>query len=77
VLGVLALGFLAPNVPGFFGTFQLSLYAGLAMYLPPETVVGPGAAAVFLMYVLQMGTSVFCAAVALALEARVPPTALP
>lgn len=77
VLGVLALGFLAPNVPGFFGTFQLSLYAGLAMYLAPETVVGPGAAAVFLMYVLQMCTSVVCAAVALALEARVPPTALP
>ncbi len=77
VLGVLALGFLAPNVPGFFGTFQLSLYAGLAMYLTPETVVGPGAAVVFLMYVLQMCTSVLGAAIALPLESRAPASAPP
>lgn len=77
VLGVLALGFMAPNVPGFFGTFQLSLYAGLAMYLATDVVVGPGAAAVFLMYVLQMGGSVLGSGIALGLESRVPARPLP
>ncbi|MBN2196413.1 MAG: flippase-like domain-containing protein [Polyangiaceae bacterium] len=76
VLGVLALGFLVPNVPGFFGTFQLSLYAGLAMYVPPEVVKGPGAAAVFLMYVLQMVIALVCAGIALALESRTPAATL-
>lgn len=54
VIGVLALGTLLPGAPGFFGTFQLSVYAGLAMYFAPETVVGPGAAVVFWMYTVQL-----------------------
>jgi len=77
VLGVLALGFLTPNVPGYFGTFQLSVYAGLAMYLPPEQVVGPGAAAVFLLYVTQVGTVLVTAPIALAIESLSPASALP
>ncbi len=75
VLGVLALGFLTPNVPGFFGTFQLSVYAGLAMYLTPTEVVGPGAAAVFLLYVTQIVTVLLSSAVALIAESFAPPTA--
>ena len=73
VLGVLALGFLTPNAPGFFGTFQIALYAGLAMYLPPHEVVDKGAAAVFLMYVLQMGVVLGAAAIALVVESLSPP----
>jgi uncharacterized protein (TIRG00374 family) len=53
-MGVLGLGILLPNAPGFFGAFQISIYAGLAMYFAPSLVVGPGAAYVFLIYVLQV-----------------------
>ncbi|GMV18107.1 MAG: flippase-like domain-containing protein [Polyangiaceae bacterium] len=53
-MGVLALGILIPNAPGFFGAFQISIYAGLAMYFPAELVVGPGAAFVLIIYVCQI-----------------------
>jgi uncharacterized protein (TIRG00374 family) len=77
VLGVLALGFLTPNAPGFFGTFQLSVYAGLAMYLTPEQVVGPGAAAVFFLYATQLVTVLLTSTIALIVESFSPPSALP
>lgn len=54
VIGVLALGTLLPGAPGFFGTFQLSIYAGLAMYFTPAVVVGAGSAVVFWMYTVQL-----------------------
>jgi uncharacterized protein (TIRG00374 family) len=53
VTGVLALGILMPNAPGFFGAYQFSLYAGLAVFYPREPVLERGAAFVFTMYVLQ------------------------
>lgn len=60
--GVLALGILMPNAPGFFGAYQFSLYAGLAVFYPRETVLERGAAFVFTMYVLQtLITIVFAA----------------
>jgi glycosyltransferase 2 family protein len=52
--GVLALGILVPNAPGFFGAFQFSLYAGLALFYPREQVLSTGAACVFLLYVSQL-----------------------
>jgi glycosyltransferase 2 family protein len=51
--GVLALGVLMPNAPGFFGAYQFSLYAALAVFYPRGPVLDRGAAHVFLMYVLQ------------------------
>jgi uncharacterized protein (TIRG00374 family) len=66
--GILSLGILVPNAPGFFGSFQFSLYAALALYYPPETVVGAGAAFVFLLYVAQVGLTLILGAVALALD---------
>lgn len=54
VLGVLALGFAVPNAPGFFGQIQIALYAGLAVYVPPERVVHEGAAFVFLFYLVYL-----------------------
>jgi uncharacterized protein (TIRG00374 family) len=54
IMGVLALGILVPNAPGFFGAFQISLYAGFAMFFSAELVVGPGAAFVFLLYLSQL-----------------------
>jgi uncharacterized protein (TIRG00374 family) len=51
--GVLALGILMPNAPGYFGAYQFSLYAALAVFYPRDLVLGQGAALVFGMYVLQ------------------------
>ena len=51
--GVLALGVLMPNAPGFFGAYQFSLYAALAVFYPRDPVLERGASLVFLMYVLQ------------------------
>jgi hypothetical protein len=56
-MGVVALGILVPATPGFFGMFQLATYAGLAMYLSPEVVMGRGSAYAFLGYVLPIGLS--------------------
>jgi glycosyltransferase 2 family protein len=53
VSGVLALGILMPNAPGFFGAYQFSLYAALAVFYPRELVLHRGAAFVLTMYVLQ------------------------
>jgi hypothetical protein len=55
LLGVLAIGFALPNAPGFFGVVQLSLYAGLALYVPPSTVTHAGASYVFIYYVSYLG----------------------
>jgi len=54
LIGVVALGILVPNAPGFFGAYQLSVYAALTLYFPPETVVGAGGAYVFLVYAAQV-----------------------
>jgi uncharacterized protein (TIRG00374 family) len=60
--GVLALGILMPNAPGFFGAYQFSLYAGLAVFYPRDAVLERGAAFVFTMYVLQTLVTVVFAA---------------
>lgn len=76
LVGVLNLGVLLPNAPGYFGAFQLSIYAGLAMYYPPERIVSAGSAVVFLLYVLQMGLVIVAAALALFVEHVSPSEAL-
>jgi glycosyltransferase 2 family protein len=68
LMGVLALGILAPSAPGFFGSFQIAVYAGLALFLPPEQVVGAGSAYVFFLYAVQLGVTVVAAAVSLVVE---------
>jgi hypothetical protein len=57
-MGVLGLGVVVPNAPGYFGAFQLSLFAGLALYFRPDTVVSSGAVFVFYAYVIQLSVSV-------------------
>jgi hypothetical protein len=54
IVGALALGFLIPNAPGFFGTFQASVYAGLLLYHPLGVVEQAGAAYVLLIYTGQL-----------------------
>jgi len=63
-MGVLGLGVVVPNAPGYFGAFQLSLYAGLALYFQADVVTAAGAVFVFYAYVLQLGVTVFVALLA-------------
>jgi uncharacterized protein (TIRG00374 family) len=68
VLGLLALGFGLPNAPGFFGSVQLALYAGLAAYIAPEKVAREGSALVFLFYVTYLGIVVLLGAISAVVE---------
>jgi hypothetical protein len=52
------LGVVVPNAPGYFGAFQLSLFAGLALYFRTDVVVSSGAVFVFYAYVVQLGVTV-------------------
>jgi hypothetical protein len=76
ITGVIALGVIVPNAPGFFGAFQLSAYAGMVMFFPLAEVTGPGAAFVFLIYVIQIGLAIVLAALALLAERLSPRDAL-
>lgn len=53
-LSVLNLTLLIPGPPAHVGTFQLGLLTGLALFLPPATVAGPGAVFAFYLYVCQL-----------------------
>jgi glycosyltransferase 2 family protein len=76
IMGVLHLGVLLPNAPGYFGAFQIAIYAGLAMYYPPARVATTGSAVVFLLYVIQIGLVLVTAAAALLIEQIRPSNAL-
>lgn len=64
LLGVLGLGIIVPGAPGYFGAFQGSVYAGLALYFSENVVLGAGSAYVFLLYTTQLGMMFLLAAVA-------------
>ena len=66
-LGATGLGVLLPSGPGFFGTFQLSVYCGLAMFFGESVVLSSGAAFAFLGYVTQLGVNVVAAVIGYAL----------
>jgi uncharacterized protein (TIRG00374 family) len=55
-LGVLGLGTLLPSGPGFFGTYQLGAYCGLAMFFPESVVLNAGAVFTFVSYTVQLST---------------------
>ena len=54
IMGVLGLGTLLPSGPGFFGTYQLGAYCGLAMFFPESLVVQAGAVFTFVSYTAQL-----------------------
>jgi glycosyltransferase 2 family protein len=68
VLGVLALGFTAPNAPGFFGVVQLALYMGLATYIVPDKVAHEGSVLVFIYYATYLVCVTLLAAIATVME---------
>ena len=57
-MACVGIGILVPSGPGYFGAFQLSTYAALAMYVSESTLRASGAAFVFLLYVSQVGVHV-------------------
>lgn len=76
IVGVLHLGVLLPNAPGYFGTFQMGLYAGLALYLPREDIAGRAAVLVFLTYSVQVGLVILLGGAGLA-ALRLAPAVTP
>lgn len=68
IVGVLSLGYVLPNAPGFFGALQLALYAGLAVYVAPEKVVTEGAVLVFVFYVTYLALIATLGGIAAAVE---------
>lgn len=68
IVGVLGLGFAMPNAPGFFGSVQLALYAGLAVYVAPEQVIHEGAVFVFLFYVIYLALVILLSLLGILLE---------
>lgn len=70
VLGVLGLGLVVPNAPGFFGTFQISAYSAMVLFYSLPVVTSAGAAFVFLLYAIQMSLTLLTGAVALACGLR-------
>jgi glycosyltransferase 2 family protein len=68
--GVLGLAFALPNAPGFFGSVQMALYAGLALYVHPDRVITEGAAFVFLFYLSYLGMTVIGSLIGLLLQSR-------
>lgn len=67
-MGCIGVGVLVPSGPGFFGAFQLAAYMALAMYFPEATLIGPGAAFVFLLYTTQAGLQILSTVTALAAD---------
>jgi hypothetical protein len=63
ILGLLALGILVPNAPGYFGVFQLSVFVGLSLYLAPEALGHRGAVFVAVLYSIQLGGTLLAAMV--------------
>lgn len=72
VLGILGLGVLTPGAPGHFGSFQLAVYAGLALYYPATLISTPGATLVFILYSVQIGLPILAGGVGLILQRLSP-----
>jgi hypothetical protein len=53
VTGVLALGIMVPNAPGFLGAFQFSVFAALSLFYPPSELFERGAGLVFFLFLGQ------------------------
>jgi hypothetical protein len=68
MMGMLGIAAALPGPPGLIGLFQAGAYAAMTMYFPREIVTGPGAAYVFLLYVLQVGFVMLSAGVCLLLN---------
>lgn len=69
MMGVLGLSTLLPGPPGFFGTYQIGAYVGIAMFFPARLLLA-GVVFTFISYVVQLATAGLCLAIGLWLLAR-------
>ena len=53
LMGTVSVMILIPGPPGMLGTFQAGLYGGMSMFFPASTIMGEGAAFVFILYIIQ------------------------
>jgi hypothetical protein len=70
ILGVMGLGLVVPNAPGFFGTFQISAYSAMVLFYPLAEVTQAGSAFVFVLYVIQIASILLLGGGAFALALR-------
>ncbi|MBW2524634.1 MAG: flippase-like domain-containing protein [Deltaproteobacteria bacterium] len=70
IMGCIGIGILTPAAPGYFGTFQLSIYVALAMFVLPGQVTEAGSAYAFVVYVCQVGQHVLLALAGAAMDHR-------
>ena len=68
VVGCIGIGILVPSGPGYFGAFQLSTYAALAMFIPEAELRGSASAFVFLLYACQVVWHLVAAVIALGID---------
>lgn len=74
-LGVMGLSTLLPSGPGFFGTYQLGAYCGLAMFFPESVVLSSGAVFTFFSYTVQLLVALLFLLGGLGIMARTTPGA--
>ncbi len=72
VMGCLGIGILVPSGPGYFGTYQLSVYLALAMFVATSRVAVEGSAYVFLSYCCQVSVHIAGAVAGLAIDRFAP-----
>ncbi len=63
MMGMLGVTILVPGPPGLIGVFQLGICAGLTMYFPEAVIKGPGAAYIFILYIIQFTWTLISAAI--------------
>jgi len=71
-LGVLGLGAVIPAGPGAFGTYQIAIYTGLALFFEQGIVLTSGAAMVFISYATQLVLTALAGLVGFAILGRRP-----
>jgi uncharacterized protein (TIRG00374 family) len=72
IMGVLGLGTLLPSGPGFFGTYQLGAYCGLALFFPENVVLQAGAIFTFVSYSAALVTTILVGLLGMRLMSSAP-----
>jgi hypothetical protein len=63
LMGTVSVMILIPGPPGMLGTFQAGLFGGMSMFFPASTIMGEGAAFVFVLYMIQFFWQILGAAI--------------
>lgn len=72
-MGIIGIGTLIPGGPGFFGTYQLAAYCGLAMFFHEPVILRGGALFTFVSYMVHVVMTALSCLVGIALMASARP----